>query len=88
MPIATMTSKGQITIPKEVRDELGLEAGSQLMFVKVSDRHYRLLPRTGSIADLFGILHRPGMTALTIEEINEATAAAAAESGMRGLDRD
>jgi hypothetical protein len=36
------------------------------------------------LAVLFGSLHRPGISALTIEEINEGIAVGAAESGLRG----
>ena len=87
MTIATMTSKGQITVPKEVRDDLNLVAGSQLMFVKLPGGYYRIVPRTGRISDLAGMLSYPGMPHVTIEEMNEAIGEAAAESGMRGLDR-
>jgi antitoxin PrlF len=86
MAQATMTSKGQITVPKEVRDDLGLVAGSKVMFVKLGPRHYRLVARTGRIEDLFGILHVEGRPALTIEEINEGIAAGAAESGLKGAE--
>lgn len=72
-----MTSKGQVTIPKDVRDALGLEPGVKLAFVRVSDREYRLRPRTGSVEDLFGILQYEGPP-LTIEEMNEGIRDAAA----------
>lgn len=85
MASATMTSKGQLTVPKEVREDLGLVAGSQVMFIKIGDNHYRLMARTGDISDLAGILHRPDGPRLTIEEMNDAIADAAADSGMRGL---
>ncbi len=85
MATATMTSKGQITVPREVREDLGLVAGSKVMFVKLGPRDYRIVARTGRIEDLAGILHRPGQRPLTIEEINEGIAEAGAESGMRGV---
>lgn len=85
MPIATMTSKGQITMPKQVRDDLRLEPGSKVMFVKLPNGQYNLVPKTGKLSDLFGSLHYDGMPTLTIDEMNEAIAEAAAESGMRGL---
>ena len=85
MSVATMTSKGQITIPKHVRDDMHLVAGSKVMFVRIGPGHYRIVPRTGKIEDLFGILHRPGQRALTIEEINEGIAEAGAASGLRGM---
>lgn len=84
--IATMTSKGQITMPKDVRDDLNLVAGSRVMFVKLPNGQYNVVPRTGSLADLSGILHDPSRPALTIEEINDAIAEGGAASGMHGLD--
>lgn len=86
MSQATMTSKGQITVPRDVREDLKLSAGSKVMFVKIGPQNYRLVARTRRIDDLFGVLHRPGARALTIEEINEGIAEGAAESGMRGVE--
>ena len=43
---ATVTSKGQITIPKRVRDQLGLKAGSKVDFVMV--KGYAVLEPVGS----------------------------------------
>lgn len=85
MSTATMTSKGQITVPKDVRDDLKLEAGSKVMFVKIGPGHYRMVARTGKIEDLFGLLHRPGQRALSVEEINNGIAEGAADSGMQGI---
>lgn len=86
MSTATMTSKGQITIPKDVRDDLNLVAGSKVMFVKLPNGQYNVVPKTGSVKDLFGMLHQPGAAPMTIEEINDAIAEGGAESGMRGMD--
>ena len=85
MSTATMTSKGQITVPKDVREDLKLQPGSKVMFVKIAPNQYRLVARTGKIEDLFGVLYRPGQRTLSIEEINEGIADAGAESGMRGV---
>jgi antitoxin PrlF len=85
MSTATMTSKGQITVPKDVREDLKLQPGSKVMFVKIAPNHYRLVARTGKVEDLFGVLYRPCQRTLSIEEINEGIAGAAAESGMRGV---
>ncbi|WP_227529549.1 AbrB/MazE/SpoVT family DNA-binding domain-containing protein [Microbacterium tenebrionis] len=86
MSTATMTSKGQITVPKDVREDLGLVPGSKVMFVKLPNGQYNVVPRTGKIQDLFGMLHQPGVPAMTIEEINDAIAEGGAESGMRGME--
>ncbi len=87
MPTATMTSKGQITIPKEVRDALNLEPGSKVMFVKLPGGQYRIVPRTGKLSDLKGMLYNPDGPRLTIEEMNEAIGDAAAEHVMRSMSR-
>ena len=84
MTIATMTSKGQITVPKDVREDMGLTPGSKLLFVKVREGFYRLVPRTGRASDLIGLLYDPARPTMTMEEMNEAIAEGGAESGMRG----
>lgn len=85
MPTATMSTKGQITLPKEMRDDLNLTAGAQVMFVKLGNGQYRILPRTGGISDLAGIFYDPNRKPMTIEEMNEAIAEGGAESGARGI---
>ncbi len=85
MSTATLTSKGQITIPKDVREDLNLTAGSKVMFVKLHNGQYRLVPRTGRIQDLAGILHDPDAPTMTLEEMDEAVAQGAWEHGMRGM---
>jgi AbrB family looped-hinge helix DNA binding protein len=68
MAIATMTSKGQVTIPKEVRDELGLETGTKLWFVR-TPQGYVLRAASSSLMRLSGILEGevPRLTAAEIE---------------------
>ncbi len=83
---ATVSSKGQITIPKHIRDELRLEAGTQMQFVRTPRGGLEILPRTGRVEDLFGILYDPSIAPMTIDEMNEAIAAGGAASGMHGLD--
>lgn len=87
MPTATLTSKGQITIPKEVRDDLNLVAGSKVLFVKLPNGQYRIIARTGKIQDLKGMLYTPEQPAISIEQMNEDIADAAAESVMRSMER-
>lgn len=85
MATATMTTKGQVTIPKEIRDELGLAAGSKVLFVRVGPRDVRLVARTGAASDLVGVLARPGLPSLSVDELNDQIAEAAAAQGSRGL---
>jgi antitoxin PrlF len=73
MPSATVTSKGQITIPVDVRAELELQAGDQVDFVRNPRGNFELAPRKGSIQRLKGILHGRRPT-ISIEEINLAIA--------------
>lgn len=72
---ATLTSKGQVTIPKALREQLGLEAGDRLEFVLREDGKVEMVPLDASIEALKGIVKVSG--AATIEEMNEAVAAAA-----------
>jgi antitoxin PrlF len=75
MPIATVTSKGQITIPIEVRTELDLKPGDKIDFVR-NQLGFTLLPKNGSVKRLKNMFGKPDRT-LTIEEMNEAIAARA-----------
>ena len=77
--LGTMTSKGQTTVPKEVRDFLGLGEGAQVEWI-LEDGKATVKPRTLRAVDLAGILGPPpnGRTA-TIEDMNEAIGQAVAE---------
>ena len=79
---ATITSKGQITLPKEVRNRFGLKTGDSVEFIEEEGRVW-IKPRTIRASDLLGILHRPGMKPATIEEMNEAIGEAVAEDDKR-----
>lgn len=74
MSIATVTTKGQITIPKEIRDYLKLETGSKVEFVIDESGHVKVVPLNVPIEALSGVLHRPGMKTATIEEMEAAIA--------------
>lgn len=83
-----VTSKGQTTVPKEVRDFLGLEEGTQMEWI-VDGGKVTVKPRKLRAIDLAGILGPPpsGDTHLTVEEINEAIGEAIVESYERTLKR-
>jgi len=78
VPTATLTSKGQVTVPREVRQRLGLGTGSLLDFVP-EGTGYRLIAHRHPMDDLFAILPQPAGTA-SREEMDAAIAAGAAES--------
>ena len=83
---AKVTSKGQITLPKAVRDRLHLKAGDVVEFVE-RDGETLVRPRNLRAVDLAGILGAPpsGET-LTIEEMDEAVMEAAAKDDKRIVD--
>ena len=82
MSVATLTSKGQITLPRDVRDDLKLKEGDRVSFEKV-DGKYVLKPQNRSIMDLAGVLHRPGEKALSVEEMDEGVGEALREDNER-----
>jgi AbrB family looped-hinge helix DNA binding protein len=73
MATASVTSKGQITIPVEVRNKLGLRPGDKVSFIEGENGEYIFKPKTGSIMDMEGILKWTGKP-VTIEEMNETIA--------------
>ena len=70
---STLTSKGQITIPKVIRDRLGLSEGDKLEFVLYPDGTLSLIPKTHDIRELQGSLPSPAR-ALSLEEMDEVVA--------------
>lgn len=78
MTSTTVTSKGQITIPAEVRARLGLRAGSRLTFVPTDRGGFEIHVQSASIKDLKGAVPPPRQ-AVSIDEMNEAIATSAAE---------
>jgi AbrB family looped-hinge helix DNA binding protein len=74
MVVSTITSKGQVTIPKEIREKLMLATGDKIEFVLTNDREVLIRPVSKKVDDLFGKLHRPGMKAVSIEAMDEAIA--------------
>lgn len=79
MTSATVTSKGQVTIPKEIRDYLKLDAGSKVDFVIDANGQVKLIPLNVTVKTLSGILHRAGMKAATTEEMEQAIAKGASD---------
>jgi AbrB family looped-hinge helix DNA binding protein len=72
MPFSTMTSKGQITVPKPIRDALQLEIGDRVQFRLRDDGVVEMLPETGDLSALFGMLTPPKSKRVTIEEMKWA----------------
>ncbi|MCY7286027.1 MAG: AbrB/MazE/SpoVT family DNA-binding domain-containing protein [Cyanobacteria bacterium CAN_BIN43] len=79
MKSATITSKGQITIPKEIRDYLKLEIGSKIGFVIDENGTVKVVPLNVPVTSLSGMLRRPGLAAATIEDMESAIAEGASD---------
>lgn len=82
MPTATVTSKGQITIPIEVRERLGIRTGTRVEFVLRDDDVVEFVPATRSISELAGALKDDGPS-MTLEQIDDAIAAHVVEEDAR-----
>lgn len=70
MTHATLTSKGQVTIPRSIRNKLNLKTGDKINFM-MKDGEVLLVPVSKQVSDVFGILSRDGQKAVTDEEMNE-----------------
>ncbi|MGE1155044.1 AbrB/MazE/SpoVT family DNA-binding domain-containing protein [Pseudomonas kitaguniensis] len=77
MATATLTSKGQITIPVQVRTALGLETGDRVEFVEMEDGTFSIIAASKTVHDLKGLIRKPAR-AVSIEDMNRAIAAQAA----------
>ena len=65
----TISSKGQVTVPREVRERLGLQAGDKIAWSMLSNGTIVLRPKTRRLADLVGILTQPGQPGVTVDEM-------------------
>ncbi len=77
---AKLTSKGQITLPKEIRERLGLRTGDRVRFRETGEGTIVVEGVTAELLDLFGALTPPGRRHVSVEEMN----AAIRRSGARG----
>jgi AbrB family looped-hinge helix DNA binding protein len=59
MAIATLTSKGQITLPKEIRDQLKLDSGDRIEFLIGADGRITVWPVTSDVTTLKGMIPKP-----------------------------
>lgn len=83
MTTATLTSKGQITIPARVRAGLGVDAGDRVEFIEVAQGRYELVSATRSVTALKGMFV-PAVRIVSIEDMNTAIA----RQGAAAADKD
>ena len=79
MPTSTVTSKGQITLPRDVRQALGLDAGDKIDFVEV-EGGFKLVPLRKDVRALKGRFAGRVKRPVTLEQMDEAIARAAAQA--------
>ena len=72
MPTATLSSKGQITIPKTIRERLHLHAGDRILFILERDGMVTMRPATKDLSALKGLLKKPGRETLPVEKMQQA----------------
>lgn len=77
-----VTARGQIGLPKEVLNHLGVRPGDKLDIDLLTGGRMQVKPNPGnSAASVFGMLARPGTPQLTIENINQFAASGWADEG-------
>lgn len=74
MSVLTVTSRGQVTLKKDILKHLGVHPGDRINVEKLPDGRVevRAERRKGKISDAFGMLKREGQRSVSIEEMNEA----------------
>ncbi|MGH8832980.1 MAG: AbrB/MazE/SpoVT family DNA-binding domain-containing protein [Polaromonas sp.] len=79
MTTATVTSKGQITIPAQIREALHVSAGDRVEFVQVEAGRYEFIAATRSVTELKGMFGQ-STKVVSIEDMNAAIAARGASA--------
>lgn len=65
----TLTSKGQTTIPKEIRDRLGMKPGDRMSFTLMPDSTVVMRVKSKHLADLAGVLRKKGRKPVPIDQM-------------------
>jgi AbrB family looped-hinge helix DNA binding protein len=73
MSTATLTSKGQLTLPKDVRAALGVGPGDRVDFVRMEDGNFAVLPATHSVMTLKGLIPKPKKP-VSLDDMDKAIA--------------
>lgn len=73
MTTATLTSKGQITIPADVRHDLKVDAGDRVEFIQIAPGRYEFVAATQDVTELKGMFGKPKKT-VSIDGMNKAIA--------------
>jgi antitoxin PrlF len=74
MPTATITTKGQVTIPVRVRSALGLDTGDRIEFVELEKGQFAIIAATRSVQELKGLFRGRRGRPQSIQEMNRVIA--------------
>lgn len=67
---STLTSKGQTTIPKEIRDSLGMQPGDRMSFTLMPDSTVLMRVKNRTVAELAGVLQKKGRKPVSTEQLS------------------
>lgn len=84
MPTATLTSKGQITVPQAVRHALGLHTGTKIDFVPVAGGGFKVVPLRNEAPTLKGRFAGRVRKPVTVEAMDDAIASETSARNGRG----
>lgn len=72
MTLATLTTKGQVTIPKQVREALKLHAGDRIEITVTEKNEAIIAPVSKKLDDVYGKLYKKGRKAISINDMDKA----------------
>jgi antitoxin PrlF len=72
MPTATLTSKGQITLPKTIRERLRLRTGDTVDFILADDGQVHVRAGHVDVRELQGLLKKTGRRPVSLDEMDAA----------------
>jgi AbrB family looped-hinge helix DNA binding protein len=84
MITSKVTSKGQITIPKEIRKYIGAEPSDKIIFIPLEEGKVLITSQQESVTDLFGMLsHRKKEKPVSLEDIESAIRKKRSQRGLK-----
>lgn len=72
MALATLTTKGQVTIPKQIRESLKLHTGDKIEIIVTENREAIIRPISKKVDDVFGKLYQSNRKTVSVEAMNNA----------------
>ncbi len=81
MSTAMLTSKGQVTIPADVRRRMGIDTGDRIEFVELNDGGFVIKPAVDDVRSLKGLLRKPDKP-VSVEQMDAAIRRRAAEGSV------